>query len=92
MIQAAGSKHWKAVGLNKRNKVGEQFAVDPGKRGAGSGFLRRRGEGARNHEPVEVLGGGAMERQLNPNRWQSLEFSFFKKQLFILYWSIAGVL
>ena len=58
MIQAAGSKHWKAVGLNKRNKVGEQFAVDPGKRGAGSGFLRRRGEGARNHEPVEVLGGG----------------------------------
>ena len=25
--------------LNKRNKVGEQFAVDPGKRGAGSGFL-----------------------------------------------------
>ena len=57
MIQAAGSKHWKAVGLNKRNKVGEQFAVDSGKRGAGSGFLRRRGEEVRNHELVEVLGG-----------------------------------
>ena len=50
MIQAAGSKHWKAVELNKRNKVGEQFAVDPGKRGAGSGFLGtgKRGPEIRN--------------------------------------------
>lgn len=88
MIQAAGGKHWKAVGLNKRKKAGEQFAVDPGKRGAGSGFLRRRGEGARNHDLVEVLR-GPMERQLNPNRWQGLDFSSFKKQLYILYWSIA---
>ena len=78
MIQAAGSKHWKAVGLNKRNKVGEQFAVDPGKRGAGSGFLRRRGEGARNHEPVEVLGGGQWKGNSTPTGGKVWSFLFLK--------------
>lgn len=32
VIQAAGGKHWKAVGLTKGPKLGSSFAGDPGKR------------------------------------------------------------
>lgn len=88
MIQAAGGKHWKAVGLNKRTKAGEQFAGDPGRGRLVSGF-QERGEGPEIMTLWRCWGGGQWKGNSTPTGGKSGLFLLLKNNSIFYIWSIA---